>query len=137
VTPIPSAYRAVCALILALVGSAGCGTGDNAGQPVTETPMEARDLWRRYSRNQSSADRDFKGKTVVVTGTVQSVAKKPAMLIKFDVGETGIGGVQATFAAPPRPELAAGMTLIVRCLCEGRFGPVLLVNCVMEKGIEK
>ncbi len=100
--------------------------------PIT---VSANSLFSAYKANEVAADSQYKDKTVIVDGTVQSIAKdildNPYVVIG---GDGFLDGVQCVF---PRSDtnlgrLSKGQQITVRGKVTGKMGNVLLHDCSLQ-----
>jgi tRNA_anti-like len=127
-----------CALsATAFLLTIGCGGGKPAEQNSTQTirtlSVSALDLWTAYERNQRDADMKFKGTVLQVSGTVRSVSSDASKMrphVMFDTGARP--GVQADLADDYRlpSGIVKGSALTLKCRGDGKFGNVILRDCV-------
>jgi hypothetical protein len=85
-----------------------------------------------YEGNEIAADARFKGKTISVRGTVQTVILDFSGTPNVLLNTSGLRGVAAEFRkrdAAKLSSLRAGQMVIVRCRCDGMFGNVNLSRC--------
>ncbi len=94
-------------------------------------------LVMHYKANEVAADQRFKGKTLQVTGIVESIKKdmlnQPYLTL---AGNGPLAGVQCYFAKSHEGELAqiqTGMGVSVKGRCDGLMMNVLLRGCVLTK----
>jgi hypothetical protein len=105
--------------------------------PSTAVAVEASDLWRSYNRGASEADRRFKDRPVLVTGTVRSVERdyEGRMMIRFNTGDA-LEAVNARMALRNDPAALAivkGRRVSLACVGKGALiGAPLLGDCAVR-----
>ena len=105
-----------------------------AGARATE--LSAAQLWLSYTRDPAAADRLFKGKSLLVSGTVRSVDRDfdGSMLVRLITGDP-FETVNARMAVRNQPQLLASKGKQVSLLCVGRgvmIGAPSLASCVLR-----
>lgn len=119
----------------ALDKEGGRSTGNtvtaNPEQPVAE--VTAHQLFEAYKGNEIAADEKYKGKILIVKGTVSDIGKDilDDMYLTLDTGNP-ILSVQTFFADRFKSRLASmkkGDRVALRCRCDGKFGNVLMKDC--------
>lgn len=139
----------VGAFVILAVGSKDTATenakddaGNNARETQTERAqaadftMAANKLYREYDANEVAADSKYKGKIVIVSGTIQDIGKD-VMDNAFIVigGESGFDGVQCTFAEEETASVARlskGQQVTVKGEVTGKMGNVLLESAQIQ-----
>lgn len=105
---------------------------------LTATPAErlsATLLWDDYQQDRAAADRRYRGRALVVTGTATTIGSgEPGQRFLTFARAEGPGGVRAQLlddqasailtAAKENPNLA------LKCFCEGLTDVVVLKSCV-------
>lgn len=103
--------------------------------PETETLPEVRaaELYAAYEENSVSADRDWKGKRVAVTGTISRIGRelfgKPFVIL--DSGP-GMSGVQCVFPRAAKDAVAAlspDQHVTLAGEVQGKMGHVQMDGC--------
>jgi len=103
----------------------------------TAVTVEASELWRAYNRGALEADRRFKDRPLLVTGTVRSVERdfEGRMVIRFNTGDA-LEAVNARMAL--RNDSAAlaivkGRRASLACIGKGALiGAPLLGDCAVR-----
>ena len=105
---------------------------------LTATPTErlsAALLWDDYQQDRAAADRRYRGRAIVVTGTATTIGSgEPGQRFLVFARPEGPGGVRAYLlddqatailtAAKENPKVA------LKCFCEGLTDVVVLKSCV-------
>jgi hypothetical protein len=98
--------------------------------------VEAASLFAYFDRNEIAANQAFKGKSIRVRGTIDRIGtdilNTPYISLKT---ENVILSVQAFFAKSDESALARlhpGQRVVVTCVCDGKFGNVLLKECSLQ-----
>ena len=125
-----------CAAGLVVLGllTIGSGNTDSETEDVqSKTPsftLSANDLYGAYDKNEVAADSKYKGKVVVITGTIQDIGKDIMDQAYIVVGGEGfLDGVQCTFSEGEQGTVAGlskGQRVTVKGLVTGKMGNVQL-----------
>lgn len=122
-------------LSLTMLGCAGGRSFESKKTSTNPISVSASDLVSYYEANEIAADRQYKNRTVIVTGTVDHVGKDITdsmyVTLKGDK-EFGIFTAQCFFDdswAPRLSTLRAGDTVTVSGRCDGKFGNVIIRDC--------
>jgi len=100
--------------------------------PIVSTT--ASKLYKIYQQNTSSADKQYKGKIVSVTGEIGSIGKD--MIGKFNIclkTENSLCGIQCFFDKTHKKKVIAqekGATITITGRCDGKTEKVILRKCV-------
>ena len=98
--------------------------------------LSADQLYRDYSANEVAADSKYKGRVVVVSGTVQSIGKDITDEAYIVVGGGGfLDGVQCMFTKGEQgavARLSKGQRVTVKGEVSGKMGNVLLRRCTLQ-----
>ena len=117
----------------------GCKSStQTTGEPIK---ISAEDLFKAYQSNEADADRRYKGKTLIVTGTVGDANTKDREISFVDPQHTVL--VYALRMAPDQVDaiskLKAGQKASVKGVCDGRakmmgmvVDQVSLKDCVVQ-----
>jgi tRNA_anti-like len=106
---------------------------------ILSTPPAARLsadlLWEDYRTNREQADRTYRGKAIVVTGTVTAAgAGEPGQRYVVFGRAAGGGGVRASLLDEQASAILASAKeqpkLTIKCFCEGVTDYVILKSCV-------
>jgi hypothetical protein len=96
--------------------------------------LTAADLWLEYARDPAGADRQFRDRPVVVSGTVRSIERDfdGRLMIRFSTGDD-FDTVNAKLATRNDPAIALvgkGRALSLKCIGRGALiGAPLLGSC--------
>jgi hypothetical protein len=96
-----------------------------------------------YEQNGIAADRDYKGKTVMVQGVVLIIDKDilgSPFVVLGRGAQFEILGVQCAFSRKHEAELVSlskGIVITVIGKCKGKFGNVVLDDCYITKSEEE
>ena len=109
-------------------------------QVANQTPdltVSAVRLYADYDSNEVAADQKYKGKTLLVSGTVNDIGKDimGTMYVTL-VGHGVIGQVQCFFAKSHAGELAGlskGMSVSVKGRCDGKMMNVMMKGCTLQR----
>lgn len=99
----------------------------------TVANVTATQLFSEYRENEVAADEKYKGKSVVVTGEVESIGKDitDTMYVTLKT-KSSVFGIQAFFSDAHKSTVASmkkGQRLSVKCQCDGKMMNVLLKHC--------
>jgi len=94
-------------------------------------------LFADYDSNEVAADQKYKGKTLLVSGTVNDIGKDimDTMYVTL-VGDGVIGQVQCFFAKSHAGALAGlskGMNVSVKGRCDGKMMNVMMKGCTLQR----
>lgn len=127
--------NALCLLFFSLMPLMyGCPATDSETHQIkNEAPaftLKANKLFKEYSDNEVAADAKYKGKVVVVSGTVQNIGKDMMDQAYVVIGGSGLmDGVQCTFTKGENNSVAAltkGVVVNIKGEVTGKMGNVLL-----------
>lgn len=95
--------------------------------------VTAARLFADYEANEVAADEKYKGKVLVVTGTIEDIGKDfvDTMYVTLRT-DNGIMSVQCRFDDEHKFQLAnttKGQQVTLKGKCDGKFGNVLLSDC--------
>lgn len=104
-------------------------------QPVA-VRVTASQLFADYEANEIAADEKYKGKVIVVSGTIDNIGKDilDTMYVTLDSGKP-LFNVQCFFSDKHKSQLsnvAKGQQVMVKGKCDGKFGNILLRGCSFE-----
>lgn len=99
--------------------------------------LSANQLYSEYESNEVAADAKYKGKIVIVTGTIQNIGKDIMDNAYIVIGGKGfLDGVQCTFTKGEQSSVARlskGQHVWVKGKIEGKIiGNVLVKNCRLQ-----
>lgn len=106
--------------------------------PVEIMEISPADLLSSYEANEVKGDVLYDGKTMRLSGTVGSIGKDvlEEVYITFAGEEFAITSVQCYFSDEAQiekvMELQEGDTITLVGVCDGKFGNVLIKDCVFE-----
>jgi len=98
-------------------------------------PISAADLVHAYSDNEVAADQQFKGRMLLVSGTIDSIGKDITDTPYVTLDSSSFRKVQAFFAHSDEGRLAAlskGSQVSIQGRCEGMFMNVLIKDSVLK-----
>lgn len=99
--------------------------------------LESATLFAHYAQNEVRADEDYKGKRLLVSGTVKRVGKDitDTPYVSFE-SKGEVFSVQCMFSdakqAAKLRDISPGKKLSVSGVCEGKLGNVILSDCRVE-----
>lgn len=115
-------------------------TESEVKEQITQTPaleVSANQLYADYEANGVSADQQYKGKILKVTGTVNTIDKDIMDQIYVTLkGDGVIGDVQCFFSddyVNEAAQLQKGQKITVVGKCDGKLMNVMLKGCNIEK----
>lgn len=106
--------------------------------PVEIMEVSPADLLSSYEANEVKGDALYEGKTMRLSGTVGSIGKDvmEEVYITFAGEEFAITSVQCYFSDEAQiekvMELQEGDAITLVGVCDGKFGNVLIKDCVFE-----
>jgi len=112
--------------------SSSSSSGAASGPPIN---VSADTLFSTYRANEVAADSKYKGKAVIVDGTVQDIAKDFLGSPYVIIGSSGVlSGVQCMFPKSDTSlgRLSKGQRITVRGEVNGKMVNVLLHNCSLQ-----
>ncbi len=99
--------------------------------------IAAKMLFSDYESNEIAADQKYKGKTLLVTGTVEDIGKDIMNTMYLTLtGDGPFANVQCFFGQSHESQLAGlrkGMTVSVKGQCDGKMMNVLMRGCTLAK----
>jgi len=105
-----------------------------ATQPAIQ--VSATQLYADYEANEIAADQKYKGKVLVVSGTIGDIAKDIADDIYVTLkGDDVIGDVQCFFSeahTSTAAQLQKGQKITVKGKCDGKMMNVILRGCSVQ-----
>jgi hypothetical protein len=116
------------------IGDATVRPGHTAPDTGRSANLSAADLWMEYARDPAGADRRFRDRPVVVSGTVRSIERDfdGRLMVRLSTGE-GLDTVNAKLAMRNDPAISVlgkGKPLSLGCVGRGALiGSPLLANC--------
>lgn len=98
--------------------------------------LSANQLYNEYNSNEVAADSKYKGKVVIVTGTIQDIGKDFMDDAYIVIGGDGfLDGVQCTFTKGEQSSVARlskGQSVRVKGEVAGKMGNVLVNKCSLQ-----
>ena len=125
----------------ALLAQSGCG-GDESSDKEPSIEITAKQLVKEYADNEVSADNKYKGKVLLVNGTIDDIGKDLVDDIYVAMGESSFTGfedgfgVQCFFSDKYKEEvgnLKKGDSIKIKGKCDGVLGYVHLMGCQIVK----
>jgi hypothetical protein len=96
-------------------------------------PLSADQLKREYDANEVAADMRYKGKTLIVTGTIRSIDKDfldhPVLNLDTDDQFTSVQAIYPKEAANTLAEFHKGQTVSLKCRGHGRVLLSPMLDC--------
>ncbi len=131
-----SAFVLVALGILA-IGSTDTDTDTEEVQSQAPSyTLSANQLYREYDSNEVAADAKYKGKVVVVSGSIQDIGKDIMDEAYIVIGGGGfLDGVQCTFTKGEQSSisrLSKGQQVRVKGEVAGKMGNVLVNKCSLQ-----
>lgn len=121
-------------------GQAVQATGPPVSAPVSAPALiavSAPNLYADYEANEVAADEKYKGKTIDVQGTIETIGKDivDSMYVTLSINKPmSIGSIQCMFDGEHKAELTSlkkGQKVTLRGEVSGKMGNVLVRNCVI------
>jgi len=133
---IASAFVLIVFGILA-VGSTDTDTDTQKVQSQTPSyTLTAEQLYREYDSNEVSADAKYKGKVIIVSGTIQDIGKDIMDDAYIVIGGRGfLDGVQCTFTKGQQSSVARlskGQRVTVKGEVAGKMGNILVNKASLQ-----
>lgn len=133
---IASAFVLIVFGILA-VGSTDTDTDTQKVQSQTPSyTLTAEQLYREYDSNEVSADAKYKGKVIIVSGTIQAIGKDIMDDAYIVIGGRGfLDGVQCTFTKGQLSSVARlskGQRVTVKGEVAGKMGNILVNKASLQ-----
>ena len=130
----------VCCGGLGLVGSGGTrsSTAIVEAKPEDIITISSQQLFSEYEANDIAADQKYKGKVLQVSGSVGDISRDilDNIYVTLKTGEYKIFSIQCFFAdsfEDEVAELSPNRLLTIRGRCDGKFGNVLLKDCIIVR----
>ena len=115
---------------------------EDVGDKEPSIEITAKQLVKEYADNEVSADNKYKGKVLLVTGTIDDIGKDLVDDIYVAMGESSFTGfedgfgVQCFFSDKHKKEvgnLKKGDSIKIKGKCDGVLGYVHLMGCQIVK----
>lgn len=135
----------MCCGILGVAVNDGSGTGaSRTSQTIAEAPAEeiisisSNQLFAEYDANDIAADKKYKGQILEVSGSVGDISRDILnnIYVTLKTGQFELFSVQCFFAddfEDRAAELRQGQYLRIRGRCDGKFGNVILKDCIIAQ----
>ena len=98
--------------------------------------LTADQLYSDYESNETAADSKYKGRIVVISGTIQDMGIDLMNNAYIVIGGEGsLDGAQCSFAKDQKSAVALlsrGQNVTVKGLVLGKMGNVVLYNCTLQ-----
>ncbi len=132
-----ASFIILAAFLVLAVGSTDTDTDTQKVQSQAPSyTLSANQLYNEYDSNEVAADSRYKGKVVVVTGTVQDIGKDIMDDAYIVIGGDGfLDGVQCTFTKGSQSSVARlskGQQVRVKGEVAGKMGHVLVKKCSLQ-----
>ncbi|WP_276131625.1 OB-fold protein [Polluticoccus soli] len=135
----------VTGIVLIVVVAIGMFGGDDetkstASESASSAPVEnamrvdATEIVNAYIKNEVAADNQYKGKKMIVAGTIADIGKDimDDAYITIHATSDELRAVQCTFADPQQvASLSKGQQIAVKGVCKGLMMNVLVDDCVL------
>jgi hypothetical protein len=133
----------MCCGVLGLAINGGSGTdGSRSSKSIAEAPAEdiisisSSQLFAEYDANDIAADKKYKGQILEVSGSVGDISRDilDNIYVTLKTGEYKLFSIQCFFAddfEDRAAELRPGQYLRIRGRCDGKFGNVMLKDCII------
>lgn len=135
--------RLVSLSVVLLFVLLGLGSADTENAVETSVSTAAPDvevsapvLFSDYESNEVAGDEKYKGKILLVSGSVDDISKDitDTLYISLDAGQT-FGSVQCFFADEHTDELSQvrkGQYVTIQGRCDGKLGNIFLRGCSLK-----
>ncbi len=132
-----ASFAVIVAFLILAFGSTDTDTDTQKVQSqVPSYTLSANQLYGEYNSNEVAADSKYKGKTVIVTGTIQNIGKDIMDDAYIVIGGGGfLDGVQCTFTKGEQSSVARlskGQQVRVKGEVSGKMGNVLVNKCSLK-----
>jgi hypothetical protein len=113
----------------------GCTASQQKPQPAKVPPIQIStdELFNAYEENAVDADLKYKGKALIVSGTVDEITSGETIQVVMPAKRAyGLLGVRCEFDrkyASDIAKLKKGQQIKVQGICNGVIGSVSLTNC--------
>lgn len=133
----------MCCGVLGLAINGGSGTSStSSSKTIAEAPAEeiisisANQLFAEYDANDIAADKKYKGRILEVSGSVGDISRDilDNIYVTLKTGEYKLFSIQCFFAdnfEDRAAELRPHQFLWIRGRCDGKFGNVMLKDCII------
>jgi len=132
-----ASFVVLAAFLILAVGSTDTDTDTQKVQSQAPSyTLSANQLYNEYNSNEVAADSKYKGKIVIVTGTIQDIGKDIMDDAYIVIGGGGfLDGVQCTFTKGEQStvaRLSMGQQVRVKGEVTGKMGNVLVNKCSLQ-----
>jgi len=132
-----ASFVVLAAFLILAVGSTDTDTDTQKVQSQAPSyTLSANQLYNEYNSNEVAADSKYKGKIVIVTGTIQDIGKDIMDDAYIVIGGGGfLDGVQCTFTKGEQStvaRLSKGQQVRVKGEVAGKMGNVLVNKCSLQ-----
>jgi len=132
-----ASFVVLVAFLVLAVGSTDTDTDTQKVQSKAPSyTLSANQLYNEYNSNEVAADSKYKGKVVIVTGTIQDIGKDIMDDAYIVIGGGGfLDGVQCTFTKGEQSSVARlskGQQVRVKGEVAGKMGNVLVNKCSLQ-----
>jgi len=132
-----ASFAVLVAFVILAVGSTDTDTDTQKVQSQAPSyTLSANQLYNEYNSNEVAADSKYKGKVVIVTGTIQDIGKDIMDDAYIVIGGGGfLDGVQCTFTKGEQSSVARlskGQSVRVKGEVAGKMGNVLVNKCSLQ-----
>jgi len=125
--------------VLAILAVGSTDTDTDTQKVQSQAPsytLSANQLYSEYNSNEVAADSKYKGKVVIVSGTIQDIGKDIMDDAYIVIGGGGfLDGVQCTFTKGEQSSVARlskGQQVRVKGEVAGKMGNVLVNKCSLQ-----
>jgi hypothetical protein len=125
--------------VFGLFAAGSLDTETDTKQVQSQSPsytLSADQLYSEYKANEVAADARYKGKIVLVSGTIQNIGKDVLDSAYIVVGGKGfLDGVQCSFTKGEESSVARlskGQSVAVKGEVSGKMGNVQLNKCSLQ-----
>ena len=129
----------VAVLAFVLLGVGSVDTDSDTKETTSQSPsytLSADQLFAEYRANEVAADAKYKGKVVLVSGTIQAIGKDITDEAYIVIGGAGfMDGVQCMFTKGEQSSVARlskGQRVSVKGQVSGKMGNVLLRRSTLQ-----
>lgn len=126
-------------LVLGILAAGSTDTDTDTQKVQSQAPsytLSADQLYREYDSNEVSADAKYKGKVVIVSGTIQDIGKDIMDDAYIIIGGGGfLDGVQCTFTKGQQSSVARlskGQRVTVKGEVAGKMGNILVNKASLQ-----
>ncbi|MCK5861383.1 MAG: hypothetical protein KAH38_02790 [Candidatus Hydrogenedentes bacterium] len=126
-------------LVLGILAVGSTDTDTDTQKVQSQAPsytLSADQLYSEYDSNEVAADAKYKGKVVIVSGTIQDIGKDIMDQAYIVIGGQGfLDGVQCTFTKGQQSSVARlskGQQVIVKGEVTGKMGNILVKKTSLQ-----